>query len=155
STSFLTGSDGNRGELNIRASVSIDQIMAKEFGQETQLASLELGLDSRGNSGECSAGYSCVYTNRLSWRGPTTPLPEESNPRTVFERLFGDGGTTDSAARRASLRQDRSILDSVAETVADLQRRIGPQDRSRVDEYLEGVRDVERRLRKAEEQSEQ
>lgn len=153
STSFLTGSAGNRGEVDVRAEVSIDQVIAKEFGKETQFASLELGLDSRGNAGECSAGYSCVYTNTLSWRGPTTPLPEESNPRAVFERLFGDGGSTNSDARRAGITQDRSILDSVTETVADLQRQIGPRDRSRVDEFLEGVRDVERRLVKAEEQS--
>jgi uncharacterized protein DUF1552 len=155
STSFLTGTSGNRGEVDVRADVSIDQIMAREFGKETQLSSLELGLDSRGNAGECSAGYSCVYTNTLSWRGPTTPLPEESNPRAVFERLFGDGGSTDAAARRAAITKDRSILDSVTETVADLQRQIGPRDRSRVDEYLEGVRDVERRLAKAQEQSEE
>ena len=153
-TSFLTGAKGNRGEVNIRADVSIDQIIAKEFGKETQLASLELGLDSRGNSGECSGGYSCVYTNTLSWRGVTTPIHPESNPRAVFERLFGDGGSTDSAARRALLKRDRSILDSVTGKVADLQRRIGPGDRGKVDEYLEGVRDVERRLVRAEGQSE-
>ena len=128
--------------------------MPKELGKETQLASLELGLDSRGNSGECSGGYSCVYTNTLSWRGATTPIHPESEPRAVFERLFGDGGSTDSAARRALIKRDRSILDSVTEKVADLQRRIGPGDRSKVDEYLEGVRDVERRLMRAEAQSE-
>jgi hypothetical protein len=151
-TSFLTGAGGNGGEVNIKADVSIDQIVAREFGQHTQLASLELALDSRGNAGECSAGYSCVYTNTLSWRTPTTPLPGESNPRVVFEQLFGDGGTTDPGSRRAGIRRDRSVLDSVTQKVTALQQKVGPADRGKVDEYLEGVRDIERRLLKAEEQ---
>ena len=154
STSFLTGAKGNRGEVDIRADVSIDQIIARQLGKETQLASLELGLDSRGNSGECSGGYSCVYTNTLSWRGATTPIHPESDPRAVFERLFGDGGSTDASSRRALIKRDRSLLDSVTEKIADLQRSIGPSDRGKVDEYLEGVRDVERRLVRAEMQSE-
>ena len=154
-TSFLTGAAGQTGEVDIRIDegMSMDQIVAKEFGRHTQLASLELALDSRGNAGQCSGGYSCVYTNTLSWSSATTPLPGESNPRAVFERLFGDTSSTDAAARRASVKKGRSILDSVARKVADLQRQIGPRDRSKIDEYLEGVRDVERRFQKAEEQS--
>jgi uncharacterized protein DUF1552 len=152
-TSFLTASAGRRGEMGIRADVSIDQVMAREFGKQTQLASLELAMDSKSNAGQCSAGYSCVYTNTLSWRSATTPVAGESNPRIVFERMFGDEGSTDSAARLAGARKDRSVLDSVTEKVAALQRRVGPGDRGKIDEYMEGVRDVERRVQKAEEQS--
>jgi hypothetical protein len=155
STSFLTGAAGQTGEVNIRIDegMSMDQIVAKEFGQQTQLASLELALDSRGNAGQCSGGYSCVYTNTLSWSSSTTPLTGESNPRAVFERLFGDTGSTDAARRRASLAKNSSLIDSVLRKVTDLQRQIGPSDRSKLDEYLEGIRDVERRFQKAEEQS--
>jgi len=155
STSFLTGASGLTGELNIRIDegMSMDQVVAKEFGKQTQLASLELALDSRGNAGQCSGGYSCVYTNTLSWSSPTTPLTGESNPRAVFERLFGDTASTDTATRRANIEKGSSLLDSVVQKVADLQRQIGPRDRSKIDEYLEGIRDVERRFQKAEEQS--
>lgn len=154
-TSFLTGAAGNRGELDIKlfGQRSIDQVLAEEYGKETQLASLELALDSRGNAGQCSAGYSCVYTNTMSWRSSTMPLPGETNPRAVFERLFGDTGSTDAVARRAASRKGRSILDSVTEKVADLQKEIGPTDRGKMNEYLESIRDVERRLARAEEQS--
>jgi hypothetical protein len=155
STSFLTGAQGQTGEVDIRIdeTMSMDQIVAKQYAQETQLASLELALDSRGNAGQCSGGYSCVYTNTLSWSSATTPLPGESNPRAVFERMFGDTGSTNVAIRRASVEKGSSLLDSVMEKISDLQRQIGPSDRAKVDEYLEGVRDVERRFQKAEEQS--
>src|SRR5262249_37108158 len=129
STSFLTGASGFTGELNIRIDegMSMDQVVAKEFGQYTQLASLELALDSRENAGQCSGGHSCVYTNTLSWSSPTTPLTGESNPRAVFERLFGDTASTDQPTRRASIEKGSSLLDSVMEKVADLQRQIGPR----------------------------
>ncbi|HVZ19737.1 MAG TPA: DUF1552 domain-containing protein [Vicinamibacterales bacterium] len=155
STSFLTGAQGQTGEVDIRIdeAMSMDQVLAKHYAQDTQLASLELALDSRGNAGQCSGGYSCVYTNTLSWASATTPLPGESNPRAVFERLFGDTGTTDAKVRRASVERDKSLLDSVMDKVSALQRQIGPSDRTKVDEYLEGIRDVERRFQKAEEQS--
>ena len=135
-----------------RASQSI-RSLAKQLGHHTQLASLELALDGRDNAGSCDAGYSCAYSNTISWRSATTPLPMENNPRVVFERLFGDSGTTDSAARLAAIRRDRSLLDSVTEKVAELGQRVGPSDRRKIDEFLEGVRDVERRIQKAEEQS--
>jgi hypothetical protein len=150
-TSFLTAAAGRRGELAVKADTSIDQILARQFGQSTQLASLELALDSRGNAGQCSAGYSCVYTNTISWRTPTTPLTPESNPRLVFERLFGDSSSTDAAARRTRIERDRSILDSVTQKVADIKRTVGVQDRAKIDQYLEGVRDVERRLQRFDE----
>jgi len=155
STSFLTGAAGQTGEIDIRIDegMSMDQIVAKEFGRHTQLSSLELALDSRGNAGQCSGGYSCVYTNTISWSSSTTPLPGESNPRAVFERLFGDTASTDARQRGAAIKKGRSLLDSVVEKVAGLQRQVGPADRTKIDEYLESIRDVERRFQKAEEQS--
>jgi hypothetical protein len=110
-------------------------------------------MESRDTSGSCDAGYSCVYTNTISWRGAKTPLPMESNPRAVFEQLFGDAGTTDQRVRLSRIRQQRSVLDSLLDRVSDLERELGPRDQSRLDEYLEAVRDVERRIQKAEEQS--
>ena len=152
-TRFLTGVTPARTESNLRAGVSVDQLVARETARHTQLGSLELALDSRDVSGSCDVGFSCTYTNTISWRNETTPLLGENNPRAVFERLFGDSGSTDPAARRDRIRKDRSILDSVSEKIAALQRGLGPNDRIRVNEYLEAVRDVERRIQKAEEQS--
>ena len=152
-TRFLTGVTPARTESDLRADVSVDQLIARELGQHTQLASLELAMDSRDVSGSCDVGFSCQYTNTISWRSETTPLPMENNPRVVFERLFGDSGTTDPAARLARIRKDQSILDSVTEKVAELERGLGPNDRMRMNEYLEAVRDIERRIQKAEEQS--
>jgi hypothetical protein len=154
STRFLTGvpPKENLSDNGIRASISMDQIAARSFAEHTQLASLELALDANDFAGFCDGGYSCTYTSTISWRGPTTPLPMEYNPRVVFERLFGDGGTTDPAARRARLQKDRSILDSVNQGIARLARDLGARDRARLEEYLEAVRDVERRIQKAEEQ---
>ena len=151
STSFLTGLSGQEGG-GVRAGTSMDQLVAQEFGQYTQLASLELGLDEL-TAGTCDGRFSCAYTNTISWRSPTTPLPMENNPRVVFERLFGDTGSTDPAARLARLHRDNSILDSVSETVADLEREVGAGDRAKIGEYLEAVRDVERRIQRAEKQS--
>jgi hypothetical protein len=158
STRFLTAvppkeniavSAGN----GIQAGISMDQVAARTFAQQTQLASLELGLDANDFAGFCDGGYSCTYTSTISWRGPTTPLPMEYNPRVVFERLFGDGGTTDPAARLARIKKDRNILDSVTEGILRLERGLGAGDRSKLQEYLEAVRDVERRIQKAEQQS--
>jgi hypothetical protein len=154
SGSFLTGTTrGGRTEVEIIADVSMDQLLARKFGKETQVASLELALDAPNNAGACTGNLSCVYTHTISWRGPTQPLPMEHNPRAVFEKLFGDSGSTDRAARQARLRQHKSILDSVAGKLADLRREIEPQDRVKVEEYTEAVRDVERRIQRAEEQS--
>jgi hypothetical protein len=136
-----------------RTGVSVDQVIAKELGGQTQLASLELGLHANEIVGQCEKGWSCAYMNTLSWRTPTTPLPVEYRPRAVFERLFGDSDSTDPAVRRARIQKDRSILDSVTEAAARLMRTVGPGDRARLGEYLEGMRDVERRIQRAEEQS--
>ena len=114
SGSFLTGTArGGRNEIEIIADVSMDQLLARHFASETQVASLELSMDAPANAGACTGNLSCVYTHTLSWRSPTQPLPMEWNPRAVFERLFGDSGSTDRTAREARLRQHKSILDSV------------------------------------------
>jgi len=154
SGSFLTGTPrGGKNEIEIFADVSMDQLLAKHFARDTQVASLELSMDAPANAGACTGNLSCVYTHTLSWRSATQPLPMEWNPRAVFERLFGDSGSTDRAAREARLRQHKSILDSVSDKLASLQRELGPRDRSKVDEYTDAVRDVERRISRAEEQS--
>lgn len=153
STKFLTNVPPKFTQgADLSAGISIDQLAANQFGQETQFGSLELALESA-EAGTCDVGFSCAYTNTISWRGPTTPLPMEYNPRAVFERLFGDSGTTDPAARRARLARNRSVLDSVLEKVTTLQKTLGPQDTAQFAEYLDAVRDVERRIQKAEQQS--
>jgi hypothetical protein len=153
SGSFLTGTTrGGRTEIEIIADVSIDQLLARHFASETQLASLELSMDVPANAGACTGNLSCVYTHTLSWRGPTQPLPMEWNPRAVFERLFGDSGSTDRSARELRLQQHKSILDSVTEKLASLKMDLGASDQTKIDEYTEAVRDVERRIHKAEQQ---
>ncbi|MGH9720884.1 MAG: DUF1552 domain-containing protein [Bryobacteraceae bacterium] len=153
SGSFLTGTTrGGRNEVEIIADVSMDQLLARRFARETQVASLEIAMDPPNNAGACTGNLSCVYTHTLSWRSPTQPLPMEWNPRAVFEKLFGDTGSTERAARETRLRQHKSILDSVTEKLADLKRTLGPQDQVKVDEYADTIRDVERRIQKAEEQ---
>jgi len=153
SGSFLTGTTrGGRNEVEIVADVSMDQLLARRFAKETQVASLELTMDRPANAGACTGNLSCVYTHTLSWRSPTQPLPMEWNPRAVFEKLFGDSGSTQRAAREARLRQNKSILDSVTAKLANLQRELGGQDRVKVDEYADAIRDVERRIQRAEEQ---
>src|SRR6266699_5960555 len=127
---------------------TVDQIAAQRIGQETRLPSLELAMDLLTTVGQCDNGYACVYQNNLSWSSPTTPLPSEAHPRIVFERLFGDGGT--SADRLAEMRKDASLLDWMKLDIARLQRKLGPSDRSKVSEYLDTVREVERRIQKAE-----
>ncbi len=154
SGSFLTGTTrGGKTEVEILADVSMDQLLARRFGKETQLGSLELSMDAPNNAGACTGNLSCAYTHTISWRSPTQPLPMEHNPRAVFEKLFGDSGSTDRAAREARLRQHRSILDSVTGKLADLKRDVGAQDQLKVDEYTDAVRDVERRIQRSEEQS--
>src|SRR5712691_4838639 len=153
SGSFLTGTArGGKTEVEIIADVSMDQLLARHFAKETQVASLELSMDLPNNAGACTGNLSCVYTHTLSWRSPTQPLPMEWNPRAVFEKLFGDSDSTERTARQARLYQHKSILDSVTEKLTDLKRDLGPRDQVKVNEYTESIRDVERRIQKAEEQ---
>jgi len=124
---------------------TIDQIIAQKIGQETLLPSIQLGIeDPTGNSSNCGQGYSCAYTNSIAWQDPTTPLPTEINPQVVFERLFGDGSNT--AERIARRQQDRSILDSITDSLKTFKSGLGPSDVSRLDEYVSDVREIERRL---------
>ena len=150
SAGWLSGVHAKRTEgPDVEVGTTADQIAAREIGQETPLASLEIGLDKSDILGHCDVGYSCAYMNNISWRSPTTPNPTERNPRAVFERLFGDG---DSAAERLTeMRMDRSLLDSVTADVGQLQKELGASDRRRVDEYLEAIRETERRIQRTEE----
>jgi hypothetical protein len=154
SGSFLTGTPrGGKTEIEIIADVSIDQMLGKHFEQETQLSTLEICMDLPANAGACTGNLSCAYLDTLCWRSPTQPLPMDWNPRTVFEKLFGDSGTTDRGARARRLQQHKSILDSVTEKLADLKKELGPQDQVKMNEYADAVRDVERRIQMAERQS--
>ena len=139
---------------DVYAAVSVDQMAARELGRQTQLTSLELGIESNAMLGSCDGGASCAYTNTVAWRTPTTPLPIENNPRAVFERLFGSSGTTDPEARMARMRRDRSLLDAVNGELRHLGQSLGPGDQVKLDEYLSAVRDAERRIQLAERQGE-
>ena len=153
SGSFLTGTTrGGRNEVEILADVSMDQLLARHFASETQVASLELAMDPPANAGACTGILSCAYTHTISWRSATQPLPMEYNPRAVFERLFGDSGSTGKAAREARMAQQKSLLDSVNEKLATLRKELGAQDQAKVEQYTEAVRDIERRIQKAEQQ---
>ena len=151
---FLSGVHPKKTEgAGIQAGVTVDQFVAKEFGKDTQLTSLELALDSTEVVGSCDGGYSCAYTNTLSWRTPTSPLPMENKPRAVFERLFGDSDSTNPQERLARMQRDRSVLDFVTEEVSRMTKGLGPKDRAKLNEYLEAIREVERRIQKGEEQA--
>jgi hypothetical protein len=151
---WLTGVHPKKTEgADIRSGVSVDQIAAREFGKQTQIASLEIGLEAAGLAGGCDSGYSCAYTNTVSWRSPTTPLPVEVNPRAVFERLFGDGQSTDPAARLARMQEDSSILDFMMEDVSRMKTGLGARDKNKLSEYLDAIRDIERRIQLAEAQN--
>ena len=139
-------------DSNVIAATTMDQIAAKELGRETQLASLELAIESTDMLGVCD-NTSCSLTNTIAWSTPTTALPCDNDPRSVFERLFGTSGSTDQAARLARIEQDRSILDAVTDEIARLDLGLGPADRRKFDEYLDAVRDAERRIQMAEAQS--
>jgi hypothetical protein len=157
-TCFLTGMTGASLNDDVRpdntsllAETSMDQILARRFENETQLGSLELSLDGPPNAGTCAI-LNCAYTHSFSWRSPTQPLPMENHPRTVFERLFGDSGSTDRLARERRLVQQKSLLDSVTDKLRKLQRELGVEDQRNLEQYTESVRDVERRIGLAEEQ---
>jgi hypothetical protein len=149
--SYLTGVHVRKTQgADIIAGISMDQLVAQQFGDVTQIPSLELGLDPPSLVGSCDTGYSCAYTNTLSWSSPTTPLPVTVNPREVFERIFGDGDSQDAAARLARLKRRASVLDSVLEDAKKLSGSLGADDRKKMDEYMLSIRDTERRIQKME-----
>jgi hypothetical protein len=151
--SYLSGVHPKKTEgADTAAGVSIDQIAARQIGTQNQLASLELCVDSPELLGQCEAGYSCAYMNSICWRTQTTPMPMEDRPRVVFERMFGDAESTDPAVRLARIKQDRSLLDSVAKKANHLKAELGRTDQVKVTEYLDAVRDVEHRIQTMEAQ---
>ena len=141
-----------REGADVEAGLTVDQLIAAHVGKQQQLSSLELALEPGDLAGRCGAnGYSCIYSCTISWRTPTAPLPMETNPRHVFERMFGEG--SNGAERLALMRQNRSLLDSVLEDLNSLRRKIGTADNRRVNEYLDSIRDIERRIQHSEHQS--
>lgn len=153
-STWLTGVHIKKTEgADFSAGVSMDQIAAQQIGQATSLPSLEMGLESTDILGACDVGYTCAYTSTIAWKTPTTPLPMEVDPRAVFERMFGDGSSTDARARAAARRRTGSLLDSVTSEIARLQKDLGPRDRLKLAEYVESVRDAERRIQTAERNS--
>jgi hypothetical protein len=152
--SWLTGVHPKKTEgADLRAGISADQVAARALGRETQFASMELGVEAPSLAGGCDSGYSCAYTNTISWRSPTAPNPIEVNPRVVFDRLFGDGDSTDLKSRLAAMQEQRSILDFVKGGIDRLETKLGSGDRRKLTEYLDAVRDIERRIQNAEQQS--
>jgi len=148
---YLTGTHVKKTEgADITAGVSMDQVVAKQFGDKTQIPSIEVGLEPPSLVGSCDSGYSCAYTNTLSWSDASTPLPVTINPREVFERLFGDGDSLDAKSRLAQLRRQASILDFVAQDAKRLSTKMGASDKHKLDEYLNSVRDIEKRIQKVE-----
>ena len=144
---WLSGVLPKRTEgADIEAGKTVDQFAADELGKNTSLRSLELTTDSNFTVGNCENGYSCTYQNSTSWRSPTTPLYHERDPRVVFQRLFGNGGSVE--ARLAQMQTDRSILDSVTDSINQLERKLGPSDRIVMEEYLNAVREIERRIQR-------
>lgn len=151
---YLTGAHPKRTEgADIYCGVSMDQVIANKIGHNTQLASLELGIEPSSLLGSCDVGYSCTYTNTLSWRSPAAPMPVTVKPSDVFERLFGDTTMLDEKSRKAQMATKASILDFVLQDASRLSQRLGMNDRRKLDEYLESIRAVERRIQKASEQN--
>ncbi|HZY59987.1 MAG TPA: DUF1552 domain-containing protein, partial [Candidatus Binataceae bacterium] len=148
---FLTGVRLKKSATDIHAGVSIDQVLARAVGHLTRFPSIELSCDSSPRTGGCDSGYSCAYQFNISWSSPTTPMAAESNPRRVFERLFGQGNAGERAANLERRQQEeRSVLDFVLDDARAMQRRLAPQDQRKLDQYLTGVRDIEGRIQRAE-----
>jgi hypothetical protein len=146
---FLTGAQPKKtAGANFQAGVSVDQIAAARLGDRTRFRSLEMAIDRFRGAGNCDSGYSCVYEHTLSWRNATTPLPTESNPKLIFDRLFGGGRADAETVARNEMRV--SVLDSVLEDARALNRRLGGSDQRKLDQYLTGIREVEQRIIRAE-----
>ena len=142
---LLSGVRPRRNAVSPSLGVTIDQLIANKYGRDTILSSIQLGVEDIGNFGNCNWGYSCAYTNSISWSSPNEPLPTEVNPRVAFERLFGDGASPEE--RLAGRKQNASILDSVTYEIASFKKDLGAGDRSRLDTYLENIRELERRIK--------
>lgn len=152
--SWLTGAHPYKTQgFGLRNGISADQLAGQHLGQYTQFSSLELGVEEPSTAGSCDSGYSCAYSNTVSWRNDTTAVPIVDNPRRVFERLFGDGDNTDPKARLARMQEQRSILDFVREETSRLESGLGSRDKGKLEQYMDAVRDIERRIERTEEQS--
>lgn len=148
---FLTGVRLRKSATDVHAGISIDQAIAQQVGHLTRFASLELSSDAIRTSGVCDSGYACAYQYNLSWSSPTTPVAAESNPRLVFERLFGAGKPGERAANLKRRQQEqRSVLDFVREQAREMNRRLNGRDRDKLDQYLTGIREIETGIEKAE-----
>ena len=146
---FLTQSHPKQTEgSDVHVGTSLDQLYAQRFGQDTPIPSMQLCIENINQSGGCAYGYTCVYTDSISWASPSEPLPVIRDPRVAFEQLFGAGGTVEERAARR--RTDRSILDWITSRVAQLKRELGPSDRERMERYLDNIREIERRIQKVE-----
>ena len=141
---LLSGAHPRRNAVSPYLGVTIDQLIANKYGQDTILGSMQLGVEDTGNFGNCNWGYSCAYTNSISWTSPTQPLPTEVNPRVASERMFGDGASPEE--RRAGRKQNASILDSVTHEISYFKKDLGADDQSRLDTYVENIREIERRI---------
>ncbi len=152
---WLTGCHPRKTSgANIKAGVSFDQILAREFANKTRFGSLELGCERGGLAGDCDSGYSCAYSNSISWRTESTPVAKEVDPRLVFERLFASEDINESAVSKAQrLAENKSILDFIMEDAKILNKKLGYTDRMKLDEYMTGIREIERRLSFIENQS--
>jgi hypothetical protein len=149
SSAFLTGAQARKtAGANFRSGVSADQIAAQRLGDQTRLASLEVGIEKFRGSGNCDSGYSCVYEHTLAWRNPTTPLPTEVDPKIIFDRLFSENPNDPERLKRGRLRT--SVLDAVLDDAHSLERTLGGADRQKLDQYLSSVRDLEERIQRAE-----
>src|SRR5688572_23431909 len=151
-STFLTGCQAKKtGGADIRVGTSVDQLAAQKVGSATRFASLELSCDKGRQSGECDSGYSCAYSSNMSWKTESTPVPPETNPRLVFERLFSGSSDIASAAARAEREKyQKSILDYVREDASRLQTKLGANDKRKLEEYLTSVREIEARISRIE-----
>jgi hypothetical protein len=143
SGSYLTGVQVKKTLVDIKASVSCDQLVANAIGKQTRFPSLEVGLEDARQAGDCDSGYSCAYTNNLAWRNETQPLPPILDPRSLFDRLFGEDAALSPAARAEKNKYRRSILDFITEDTQSLQKNLGPGDKRKLDQYLGSIRDIE------------
>ncbi len=147
---YLTGVQPRKTAVDIKAGISIDQIVANAIGNQTRFPSLEVGLEDARQAGDCDSGYSCAYTNNLAWRSETQPLPPILDPRAMFERLFGRDASLTPAERARQSKYRRSILDFVSDDTRKLQTSLGPTDKRKLDEYLSSIREIERQIERAE-----
>jgi hypothetical protein len=142
---LLSGARPRRNAVSPFLGVTVDQHIANKYGQDTILSSLQLGVEDTGNFGNCNWGYSCAYTNSISWSSPTSPLPTQVNPRVAFERLFGDGASTEERLR--DRQRNASILDAVVGQLGTFKTSLGAGDKARIDTYVDNIRELERRIK--------